>query len=84
MKNRTVWEKKVMKGKINMNLIKLRPGQKIPMHKHKSNKYDYIIKGSMVSGKKRYKKGDLVLNKEGSSHSLKAGKKGCDFLVIYR
>jgi quercetin dioxygenase-like cupin family protein len=82
MKDR-VWEKKIMKSKrMKINLIKLKPGQEIPMHKHKSEKYNYILRGSMNSGKKRYKKGDFVMNKKGSRHSLRAGRMGCDFLVI--
>ena len=30
-----------------------------------------------------YKEGDLIINEKGSEHSLKAGKKGCEFLVIW-
>ena len=78
-----IYEKKIMKGKINMNLIKLKPGQTIPWHKHKDNKYNYVVKGSMTDGQRTWKKEDLILNKKGTSHSLKAGKNGCEFLVIW-
>jgi quercetin dioxygenase-like cupin family protein len=85
MKKQEIWEKKIMKSRgMNINLIKLRPGQWIPMHKHKSEKYNYILKGSIGFGKKIWRKGDFVVNKKGSSHSLKAGRSGCEFLVISR
>jgi quercetin dioxygenase-like cupin family protein len=83
MKDEKILEKNIIKTNgLRVNLIKLKPLQKIPMHKHKREKYDYVLRGSLISKNKTYKAGDLISNKKGSSHELQAGKSGCDFLVI--
>lgn len=77
-------EKKIVGGRgININFIKLKPNQEIPMHRHSRLKYDYILQGSITEGRKEYSKGRLIANKKGSKHSLKAGKNGCELLVIF-
>jgi len=68
---------------LNMNIIKLEPGEDISYHVHKDNKYNYILKGSMFTYEKNYVPGDVVENPKGSGHSIKAGPKGCEFLVIW-
>lgn len=84
MEDIDIFEKKVLKSEgININLIKLKPGQKIPFHKHKSGKYDYIMKGSLSDETGKYEEGELIVNKKGSSHLVKAGPEGCEFLVIF-
>ncbi|MBI2629873.1 hypothetical protein HYW76_02115 [Candidatus Pacearchaeota archaeon] len=71
-------------------LFKLNPNEEIPFHKHKTTKYNYILKGSMFSiskdknDSKEIKEGELNVNKKGSEHSVKAGPNGCEFLVIWQ
>jgi anti-sigma factor ChrR (cupin superfamily) len=85
MENTDIFERKVLKAEqgININFIKLKPGQEIPFHKHKSEKYDYILKGNLKDETGKYGEGDLIINKKGSGHSVKAGPEGCEFLVIF-
>jgi len=82
--NKNMIEKNLVRDKnLIVNYIKLMPNKKIGMHKHKTRKFNYILKGEMIDGKKKYKKGDLVINKKGSKHFVKAGKNGCEFLIIW-
>jgi quercetin dioxygenase-like cupin family protein len=53
------------------------------LHKHKVSRYNYILKGSVSDGDQKYIKGDLIINKKGSEHFLKAGSEGCEFLLIW-
>jgi len=78
-----VKENKLLNKDINVNLINLDPEEIIPYHVHKSTKYDYIVKGSISDGKKEYFSGEIIENIKGSGHSIKAGKNGCEFLVIW-
>lgn len=79
-----VKEKKLLDKKgIILNKISLEPNEDIPYHVHKETKYNYILKGSISDGKREFKIGDVVENLKGTGHSLKAGKQGCEFLVIW-
>ena len=78
----------LMKNLINengfgMDFFKLAPNEKIPMHKHPNIKYSYILKGSMSDETGEYSEGEVVVNEKDSEHSVTAGSKGCEFLVIY-
>lgn len=68
---------------MHINLLELLPQEQIPFHKHKNTKYSFILNGSMSDENRKYKRGDLVTNKKGSEHSVKAGSEGCEFLVIW-
>jgi len=80
-----VFEKPCLANKkgISFSLLKIKPNKEIPMHKHTDTRYNFILKGSMSNGKQIYKKGDLLINKKGSSHFLRAGKQGCELLLIW-
>jgi len=80
-----VLEKKCIAKKegIKFSLLKIKPNKKLPLHKHLETRYNFILKGSMSDGRQKYEKGDLLINKKGSSHYLKAGKQGCEFLLIW-
>jgi anti-sigma factor ChrR (cupin superfamily) len=80
-----ILEKHLLKDEegIHINLLKLEPNKQIAHHKHRYTKYNYISKGSMSDENGEYREGDLVINKKGSEHSVKAGSEGCEFLVIW-
>lgn len=67
----------------NMEVLKLKPYQKIPYHSHTCTNYNYILMGSMSDLDGKYTRGDLVINKAGSKHEVKAGFFGCKFLVFW-
>ena len=83
--NKEVSEKHLLGGEdgLHMNLLKLEPGRHIPLHKHVDTRYNYVLKGSMSDEHGEYTEGDLVVNEKGSEHSINAGEKGCEFLVIW-
>jgi anti-sigma factor ChrR (cupin superfamily) len=68
---------------LNVSILKIQPDKKIPLHKHADTRYNYILKGNMSDENTKYGKGDLIINKKGSKHSLKAGREGCEFLLIW-
>ncbi len=77
-------ERKVIDtDKLKINNVELEPGEIIPFHVHKATKYDYIVKGSLIIGERKYLPGEIIENLIGSGHSPKAGKDGCEFLVIW-
>jgi len=79
-----VEEAHILEGKINVNRIRLAPGEQIPYHTHKATRYNYILEGSMSDERRNYVPGDMVENIKGSSHSVTAGLEGCAFLVIWK
>lgn len=80
-----VFEKQciVNKNGLNISILKIKPGKKIPMHRHADTRYNYILKGGMSDKNQKYNKGDLIINEKGSKHFLKANSKGCEFLLIW-
>lgn len=80
-----VFEKQCMKNKrgLNISILKIKPYKKISLHGHSDTRYNYILKGGMSDGNNQYGRGDLVVNKKGSEHFLKAGSRGCEFLLIW-
>lgn len=69
---------------VHMILLKMGPGKEIPLHKHTDTRYSYVLKGNISDQRGRYSKGDLVITRTGSVHSMKAGPRGCEFLVIWK
>ncbi len=82
---KNVFEKRCIVNKNGQNIfiLKIEPNKKISMHKHLDTRYNFILKGSMSDGNQKYNKGDLIINKKGSKHFLKADSKGCEFLLIW-
>jgi anti-sigma factor ChrR (cupin superfamily) len=80
-----VFEKQCVGNKkgLNISILKIKPFKKIPLHKHSDTRYNYILKGAMSDGNMTYTKGDLLINKKGSEHFLKAGSRGCEFILIW-
>jgi len=80
-----VFEKECLTGKsgLKISILKIKPNKKIPRHVHADTRYNYILKGSMSDENTKYSKGDLITNKKGSKHFLKAGRAGCEFLLIW-
>lgn len=80
-----VFEKEcvVSKKGLNISILKINPGKYIPLHPHAQTRYNYILKGHMSDEKQKYQKGDIVINRKGSKHFLKAGPKGCEFLLSW-
>ncbi|MFA5871561.1 MAG: cupin domain-containing protein [Parcubacteria group bacterium] len=82
---RDVFERECLAGKggLKISILKIKPGKYITRHVHTDTRYNYILKGSMSDENHKYGKGDLIINKKGSKHFLKAGPAGCEFLLIW-
>jgi anti-sigma factor ChrR (cupin superfamily) len=80
-----IFEKKCVENKkgLNISILRLKPYQEIPLHKHLDTRYNYILEGGMSDGNEKYGKGDILINKKGSKHFLKALSRGCEFLLIW-
>ena len=82
---KNVFEKVCIEEKkgLKFSILKIKPGKKIPRHLHFDTRYNFILKGSMSDAHRTYQKGDLIINKKGTEHFLKAGPAGCEFILIW-
>jgi anti-sigma factor ChrR (cupin superfamily) len=80
-----VFEKQCIVNKkgLNIFILKIEPDKQIPLHEHADTRYNFILKGSVADENQKYGKGDIVINKKGSKHFLKAGPRGCEFILIW-
>jgi anti-sigma factor ChrR (cupin superfamily) len=56
---------------------RMKPGAKVPAHKHKNDVFRVVIKGSLKIGNKTLKAGDWMHVRAGQSYALQAGSQGC-------
>lgn len=63
-------------------LLKYAPGARVPRHLHTGLETILVLDGSQSDERGTYKAGDLVLNPQGSSHSVWS-EKGCVILITW-
>jgi anti-sigma factor ChrR (cupin superfamily) len=71
------------KRNFQIDIMKLEPNRQYPFHKHLTIEYIFILKGRMSDETGEYNEGDLMVNFKDSSHSVKSGHDGCEFLLIW-
>lgn len=63
-------------------LLKYAPGARVPRHLHTGLETILVLDGSQSDERGTYKSGDLVLNAEGSAHSVWS-EQGCVILITW-
>lgn len=72
------------KRKIQINKIKVEPNAQGLEHVHTDDEYVYILRGSMIDHTGEYREGNLIINRKGSKHAVRAGKDGYEILVFHQ
>jgi anti-sigma factor ChrR (cupin superfamily) len=64
-------------------LLRYQAGASVPSHEHMGAEYILVLEGSQRDARGRYPAGTLVVNTEGSRHSVDSDE-GCVVLAIWR
>ncbi len=65
-----------------IELLKFKPGAKIPSHTHKGNEYTVILEGSYEDEMGEFVAGDFIHLTDSHHHRPVAGKKGCVCIAV--
>jgi putative transcriptional regulator len=65
-----------------IELIKLKPGAKVPKHTHVGNEYTVILEGCFSDDLGRFERGDFIHMNQTNHHQPIAGDKGCICLAV--
>jgi len=71
------------KRNFQIDLIKLDPNFTFDQHTHPDIEWVYVLKGGFSDHRGNFKKGDFILNKVGSTHTVKTGKEGAELIVCW-
>lgn len=71
----TIWS-----GQPEVALLKYDPGASVPRHRHTGLETILVLSGSQSDERGTYRTGDLVMNPEGSEHSVWSDE-GCVILI---
>ena len=66
---------------LEFHITECSPNFVSPKHSHKNDEWVYILKGSMSDETGTYNEGEFIVNKKGSSHTVKGGASGCLLMV---
>ena len=78
-----VWLYRDEKEGSSSGLLKYRPKAAVPNHFHHGHEVVIVLEGSFKDERGTWKKGDLVVNPKGSTHSIYS-EEGCINLLIYQ
>ena len=70
----------IFKGEPAVALLRYSPGARIPLHEHTGLETIYVLEGSQSDERGCYGQGALVVNPEGSKHSVWS-EEGCTVLI---
>ena len=66
----------------NVELLRIAPCAKIPMHTHEGEEITVVLQGEFSDSQSSYKRGDFIIQDSSNKHSPVAGKDGCVCLAI--
>ncbi len=72
------------KRKVQINRIIVEPNAQGLEHVHTEDEYVYIIRGKMIDHTGEYTTGQLLINRKGSKHAVKAGSEGYEILIFHQ
>lgn len=70
----------IIKGEPAVAILRYAPGATVPLHRHRGLETVVVLEGSQSDERGHYKKGAVVLNTEGSLHSVRSDE-GCIVLI---
>lgn len=71
------------KRKLQIDLIKLKPRMALEKHLHPDTEWVYILQGSFRDEHGVYKKGDFLVNRKNSKHTVTVNPRGCTILCCW-
>ena len=72
----------MLDGQNKIELLKFKPGAKIPQHTHRGNEYTVILDGDYTDEIGTFKRGDFIHMTADNHHQPIAGKQGCICLAV--
>ena len=71
-------------GGLEMQLVRLEPGVRLPVHTHELPEFIYVLEGELRLADKRLTRGCVSVASAGSVHSDVRSETGCVFLLVDR
>jgi len=73
----------VSRSRYQTLLVRMRPGARIPRHRHDGMEYTLVLEGALRDGNGIYETGDLLVMEAGTEHSLQSdARTGCVCLTV--
>jgi len=69
---------------LEMQIVRLEPGARIPPHTHECPEFIYILEGELMLGDERLGPGSASIASVGSVHSEVHSETGCVFVLVDR
>ena len=69
---------------LEMQIVRLEPGARIPLHTHECPEFIYVLEGELVLGDQRLSRGGASVASIGSVHSDVHSETGCVFVLVDR
>lgn len=69
---------------LELQLVRLDPGARIPVHTHESPEFIYVLEGELIIGEERLGGGGASVASVGSKHSDVRSETGCVFVLVDR
>lgn len=74
---------RVSRSRYQTLLVRMRPGARIPRHRHDGMEYTLVLEGVLHDGNGAYEAGDLLIMEAGTEHSLHSdAHQGCVCLIV--
>lgn len=67
---------------LELQLVRLEPGAKLPLHQHECPEFIYILEGELLIGDQRLTRGWASVATIGSVHADVRSEKGCNFVLV--
>lgn len=69
---------------LEMQLVRVEPGVRIPMHTHERPEFIYVLEGELLIGTERLGPGSASVASVGSIHTDVRSETGCVFVLVDR
>ena len=69
---------------LEMQIVRLEPGARLPIHKHERPEFIYVLEGELILGDQRLSQDWTSVASVGSVHSDVHSESGCVFVLVDR
>ena len=71
-------------GGLEMQIVRLEPDARLPLHRHESPEFIYVLEGELTLGDQRLSRGWASVASTGSVHADVHSGTGCVFVLVDR